>query len=231
MWLTVHFGTFIHGISLLRLFFASTVPGIHDLRFIGIFVAIPCNTMARILVDVICEVLKENHGFTKKSLEGDVKKKMNMSIRCSFAEMYLKVLLKFGRYPDATKQPLVNYFIDGLFGTRNSHRSRTQATEEKIAECGIDGMTQVVLYFWPMLFSDRAALKNKLDEMFPSEMYLVGFLSAFPEMRQYIPANLSHVQAHSFCSGIPKEWNVLVRRFTVTEYFHGARLGNNWISR
>ena len=72
--------------------------------------------MARVLVDVICEVLKESHGFTKKILEGDVKKKMNMSIRCSFAEMYLNVLLKFGQYPDASQQPLVNYFIDSLLG-------------------------------------------------------------------------------------------------------------------
>ena len=132
-----------------------------------------------------------------------------LSIWSALAEMYLNVLIQYGRNPDASKQPLVEYFINGAFGVNSS--TNRKDSEELVLEVGIDGLTQVVLYFWPLLYADKASLQEAVIALFRSDQYFVGFMSQFPEFKKMIPVKFAKMKISTKCTGIPKDWDVFER--------------------
>ena len=101
----------------------------------------------------------------------------------------------------ASKQPLVEYFINGAFGVNSS--TNRKDNEELLLEVGIDGLTQVVLYFWPLLYADKASLQEAVIALFRSDQYFVGFMSQFPELKKMIPVKFAKMKISTKCTGIP----------------------------
>ena len=76
---------------------------------------------------------------------------------------------------------------------------------------GIDGMTQVVLYFWPLLFLDEESIDGEIRVLLCSDLNFIAFMHLCPESKELIPESHTNINAHGKCYGIPKNLNVLTQ--------------------
>ena len=79
----------------------------------------------------------------------------------------------------------------------------------KQAVYGIDGMTQVVLYFWPLLFLDEATIDDEIRNLLRPDLNFLAFMHLCKESKELIPEPLEGINAYGKCFGIPKNLDVL----------------------
>ena len=215
VWIMAHFGVTQDGQKTLRLFYSSTMNNIFDTTFLAIYVAIPVNVITQATINSLTRVLHEDCDIPKGRFDKGVKKKWKQMFRTLYGEMYLKVLMEYGRYPNAKKQPLVQKMINSEFGytgttqTRRNRNHRMKSTMVKQAVYGIDGMTQVVLYFWPLLFLDEATIDDEIRNLLRPDLNFLAFMHLCKESKELIPEPLEGINAYGKCFGIPKNLDVL----------------------
>ena len=215
VWIMAHFGVTQEGQKTLRLFYSSTMNNIFDTTFLAIYVAIPVNVITQATINSLTRVLHKDRDIPKGRFDKGVKKKWKQMFRTLYGEMYLKVLMEYGRYPNAKKQPLVQKMINSEFGytgttqTRRNRNHRMKSTMVKQAVYGIDGMTQVVLYFWPLLFLDEETIDDEIRNLLRSDLNFLVFMHLCKESKELIPESLEGINAYGKCFGIPKNLDVL----------------------
>ena len=124
VWIMAHFGVTQEGQKTLRLFYSSTMNNIFDTTFLAIYVAIPVNVITQATINSLTRVLHEDCDIPKGRFDKGVKKKWKQMFRTLYGEMYLKVLMEYGRYPNAKKQPLVQKMINSEFGYTGTTQTR-----------------------------------------------------------------------------------------------------------
>ena len=148
--------------------------------------------------------------------------------RTLYGKMYQKVLMEYGRYPNAKKQPLVQKMINSEFGytgttqTKRNRNHKLKSTMVKQAVYGIDGMTQVVLYFWPLLFLDEATIDDEIRNVLRPDLNFLAFMHLCRNRKNSF-RNHSKVSMHT--------GNVLVyQRTWMSSRNSPISLVGNWIS-
>ena len=164
IWLVSHFATHQKGLRTLRKYFSSTFDGIYDNRFLTVYVGIPVNAIVEQLLESLTVVLMRSHGMKKSHfIKGEGRKKLRVLYKSYFGEMYLKVLWKYGRYPEHNDQPIVDKTIAGPFGKHTGEHQVDRDGKKSVS--AIDGITQVVLYFWPKLFFQKQEIESRLEQV------------------------------------------------------------------
>ena len=208
IWLVSHFGTHQKGVRTLRKYFSSTFDGIYDNRFLTVFVGIPVNAIVEQVLESLSVVLIRMYDMKKSHFtKGDARKKLRVLYKSYFGEMYLKVLWKYGRYPEYKDQAIVDKMMAGPFGRQAIGKDVHQDGKKSV--CAIDGITQVVLYFWPKLFFDTQHLESKLEEVLDEPRYCKTFLSYLPEFDDKVDFdNDLNIFEGNECFCIPDCFNV-----------------------
>ena len=160
---------------------------IHDLNFLGIYVAVPANTMAVVFVDALMTIFEKHNVAKKRTMDRVIKKKWIHLYRMVFGEMFLKTLTKYGRYPDASHQPIVARAIAGKHGREQVLKNAGGKDDE--GDCkslfAIDGMTQVAFYYWPLLMADSERLNKALEEKFQNVAYRSTFFHYLADTKHF----------------------------------------------
>ena len=187
LWIMIHFSVTRRGMQILCSYYGTQHARIHYMHFMGLYVAVLTNTMAHLFVEALMIVMEKKTRMTKTGMKRVIKKKWTHLYRMVFGEMFLKTLTEYGRYPDASKQPRVKEAIDGKHGLESILASRAGKSDDSGTKAigGIDGMTQVIFYYWPMLMHDTERLLKAIEEKANDPSYMVTFLHYMGDTRDF----------------------------------------------
>ena len=208
VWFMKLFGTSQRGQEMLQLFYGSNLTRIHDMEFLCVFVATPVNHIANRLQQTVSDLLEKKYNAGTGNI-CRLKKKLHLLYRIMFGEMYLHILKEYGRNPTFESQPLVDVAKNGKFGVAAQTSKSSKRSEDSFSSrsmLALDGITQIVFFYWPQVLGSDEFLKEKVDALLQNDHYYNRFQQHMPDFQPKEGGTGEFRHQNCFC--VPAEFDL-----------------------
>ena len=154
VWFFSVFADYTESWDVLESFTAATQENIFDFNFIAMYVAAPCNQLAKIVAEAVLKQMEQQPNFfcvpSKRTPLSVLSRALEKIYRISFIAQYFDVLQTLGLDTPCRFAGSLSHLKQHFDNSSFKHNPMSRQQQNKLPSLSFDSMTKVILYYWPV---------------------------------------------------------------------------------